>query len=245
MDKYFKGKRILVTGGCQGIGRGIALELWRQGSNVVVISNQPDNLEILKKEYPSIETACVDLADWDKTREVVDSLGVFEGLVNNAGVAITAPFLECSPESFDRSMAVNVKSILNISQIVAKKMVDNNIKGSIVNISSQASKSALKDHTAYCASKSAVDSLTRVMALELGSHGIRINTVNPTVVLTDLGRKVWLTDPSNAQAMLSKIPLGRFGEVHEVVNTVLFLLSDAASMITGVHLPVDGGYLAT
>ncbi|KAJ8728117.1 hypothetical protein PYW08_016502 [Mythimna loreyi] len=244
MDKYFKEKRILITGGCQGIGRGIAIELWRQGAHVVVLSNQLENLEKLKKEYPTIEIACVDLLDWDKTRDTVDSLGTFHGLVNSAGVAIIESFFECSPASFDTTMALNVRAILNVSQIVAKKMIDNNINGCIVNISSQASKAALKDHTAYCASKSAVDSLTRVMALELGPHGIRVNTVNPTVVLTDLGRKVW-ADPAKAQDMLSKIPMGRFAEVQEIVNTVIFLLSDSASMINGVHLPVDGGFLAT
>uniref|UniRef100_A0A2A4JDX1 L-xylulose reductase n=1 Tax=Heliothis virescens TaxID=7102 RepID=A0A2A4JDX1_HELVI len=244
MDKYFKGKRILVTGGCQGIGRGIAVELWRLGANVVVLSNQLDNLEKLKKEYPSIEIACVDLLDCNKTRELVNTLGDIDGLVNNAGVVILEPFFECSPESFDKTIALNVRAILIISQIIARKMIDNNIKGSFVNISSQASKAALKDHTSYCASKSAVDSLTKTMALELGPHGIRANSVNPTAVMTDLGRKVW-SEPAKSREMLSKIPLGRFGEVEEVVNTVLFLLSDSASMITGAHLPVDGGFLAT
>ncbi|CAB3224148.1 unnamed protein product [Arctia plantaginis] len=244
MDKYFKGKRILVTGGCQGIGQGIALELWKQGADVVIISNQPDNLKTIKIEYPSIETACVDLRDWDKTRDVINSLGVFDGLVNNAGIAIIEPFLECSPDSLDETISVNVKAILNVSQVLAKKMIENKIKGSIVNISSQASKAALIDHAAYCASKGAVDSLTRVMAVELGPHDIRVNTVNPTVIMTDMGRKVWAA-PEKSHGMMSKIPLGRFGEVHEVVSTVLFLLSDSASMISGVHLPVDGGFLAT
>lgn len=244
MDKYFKGKRILVTGGCQGIGRGIAVELWRQGANVVIVSNQLENLEVIKKEYPSIEVVCVDLCDWDKTREAVNSIGVLDGLVNSAGVIFIEPFLEFSPESFDKTMSVNVRAMLNISQIVAKKMIDNKIKGSIVNISSQASKAALQDHVTYCASKGAVDSLTQVMALELGPHGIRVNTVNPTVIMTELGRKVW-SAPEKSQGMLSKIPLGRFGEIQDVVDAVLFLLSDGASMISGVHLPVDGGFLAT
>ncbi|XP_026725278.1 L-xylulose reductase-like [Trichoplusia ni] len=244
MDKQLKGKRILVTGGCQGIGRGIAVELWRQSANVVVLSNQPDNLEKLKEEYPAIETVCVDLRNWEETRKAVDSLGVFDGLVNNAGIAIIEPFLECTPESLDETMAVNVRAMINVSQIVAKKMIQNHIKGSIVNLSSQASKAALKDHTAYCASKGAVDALTRVMALELGPHGIRTNTVNPTVIMTDMGRKVW-SAPEKSQGMLSKIPLGRFGEVPEVIHTILFLLSDSASMISGVQLPIDGGFLAT
>ncbi|KAJ2946013.1 hypothetical protein O0L34_g4933 [Tuta absoluta] len=244
MDKYFKGKRILVTGGCQGIGRGIVTELWRQGANVVTISNQQENLDKLKKEYPSIEVACVDLRDWDKTRAVVESLGAFDGLVNNAGIAIIESFLECKPHNFDETMIVNTKAILNVSQVVAKKMIEKGIKGSIVNISSQAAKAALRDHVAYCASKGAVDSMTRVMALELGAHGIRTNAVNPTVIMTDMGRRVW-ADPAKSQPMLDNIPLGRFGEVPEVVNTVMFLLSDGASMINGVQLPVDGGFLAT
>ncbi|CAG9786190.1 unnamed protein product [Diatraea saccharalis] len=244
MDKYFKGKRILVTGGCQGIGEGLVIELWKHGANVVTISNQPENLKKLKQQYPSIEVAAVDLRNWEQTREIVDSLGVFDGLVNNAGVAIIEPFMEATPSSFDETISVNVKAILNVSQIVAKKMIENKIKGAIVNVSSQASKAALKDHVVYCASKGAVDSMTQVMALELGPHGIRVNTVNPTVIMTAMGRKVW-SEQSKREEMISKIPLRRFGEVHEVVNAIMFLLSDGASMISGVKLPIDGGFLAT
>ncbi|XP_045448612.1 L-xylulose reductase-like [Melitaea cinxia] len=244
MYKYFEGKRILITGGCQGIGKGTVLELWRFGAKVVALSQQADNLEALKREVPSVEIACVDLRDWPKTRQVVDSLGIFDGLVNCAGYIHNEPFLECSPEAFDATMNVNVKAILNVSQIVAKKMIENGIKGSIVNISSQVSKAAIKDHLAYAASKGAVDSMTRIMALELGPHGIRVNTINPTVIMTELGRRAW-ADPEKAQAFLSKIPLGRFGEVQEAVNAIVFLLSDNASMINGVQLPVDGGFLAT
>ncbi|KOB73208.1 L-xylulose reductase [Operophtera brumata] len=267
MEISFKGKRILVTGAGQGIGRGIAVELWRAGANIVALSRTRSHLETLHmeypsieivdvdiadwektrkvveslghfdalvnnaaiaKEYPSIQVANVDLRDWNKTKEVVDSLGVFDALVNNAGIAVIEPFLECSAASFDEIISVNVRAILNVSQVVAKKMIQNNIKGSIVNISSQASMAALKDHVAYCASKGAVDSMTRVMALELGEHGIRVNTVNPTVIMTEMGRKVW-SEPAKSKGMLSKIPLG----------------SSDASMISGVQLPVDGGFLAT
>ncbi|KPJ08153.1 L-xylulose reductase [Papilio machaon] len=244
MDKYFEEKRILVTGGCSGIGRGVVLELWRLGANVVALSHQADNLYKLKSEYPSIETACVDVRDWDRTRQVVDSLGVFHGLVNCAGVGLMEPFLECKPTTFDASISINTKAILNISQVVAKKMIDNKIKGSIVSISSQASKAGFHDHVAYSASKGAVDAMTRVMAVELGPHGIRANAVNPTVVLTELGREVW-ADQTKAKQMMSKILLGRFSEVHEVVNAIIFLLSDKANMINGVELPIDGGFLAT
>ncbi|CAG4979963.1 unnamed protein product [Colias eurytheme] len=244
MEISFKGKRVLVTGAGQGIGRGIAIELWRAGAKVVALSRTRSHLESLQNEYPSIDIVDVDVADWDKTREVVESLGHFDALVNNAAMAICEPFLECTPDAFDKMTSINVKSIINISQVVAKKMISSKTKGAIVNISSQASKAALKDHTIYSASKAALDAITRSMALELGPYGIRTNAVNPTVIMTAMAKVGW-SDPEKAHGMLSKIPLGRFGEVSEVSDAVLYLLSDKASMINGVELPIDGGFLAT
>uniref|UniRef100_A0A2A4JCF4 Ketoreductase domain-containing protein n=1 Tax=Heliothis virescens TaxID=7102 RepID=A0A2A4JCF4_HELVI len=244
MEISFKGKRILVTGAGQGIGRGIAVELWRAGANIVALSRTRSHLETLQSEYPSIDIVDVDVADWEKTRKVVESLGHFDALVNNAAIAICEPFLDCSPSDFDKMFNINVKATLNISQIVARKMVENKTHGAIVNISSQASKAALKDHAIYSASKAALDALTRSMALELGPYGIRVNSVNPTVIMTEMAKVGW-SDPAKASAMLAKIPLGRFGEVSEVVNAVVFLLSERSSMINGVELPIDGGFLAT
>lgn len=125
-----------------------------------------------------------------------------------------------------------------------KKLIASGKGGSIVNISSQASMSALKDHLAYGLSKAALDQVTRIYALELGPHNIRVNSVNPTVTMTDMAKVGW-SDPVKAANMLSKIPLGRFAEPQEVVDTVLFLLSDKANMINGVILPIDGGYMAS
>lgn len=244
MEISFKGKRILVTGAGQGIGRGICIELWRAGANIVALSRTRSHLESLQTEYPSMEIVDIDIGDWEKTREVVESLGHFDALVNNAAVAYCDSFLDCSLSDFDKTFDVNVKAVLNISQIVARKMVENKTHGTIVNISSQASKAALKDHTIYSASKAALDALTRAMALELGPHGIRVNAVNPTVIMTEMGKVGW-SDPARANEMISKIPLGRFGEVSEVVNAVVFLLSDRSGMINGVELPIDGGFLAT
>ncbi|KAF2904623.1 hypothetical protein ILUMI_01561 [Ignelater luminosus] len=127
--------------------------------------------------------------------------------------------------------------------MVAEDLIKRKKPGSIVNISSKASMAGLHDHTVYCASKGAVDAFTRAAALELGAHKIRINSVNPTVIMTELGRACW-SDPAKTEPLLKKIPLGRFGEVHEVADAVLYLLSDKASLITGTCLPVDGGYLA-
>jgi len=137
-------------------------------------------------------------------------------------------------------MNINVKSIINVSQVVAKSLIARGSPGSIVNVSSQAAVIALDSHTIYCASKGALDQLTRTMTLELGPQKIRVNSVNPTVVLTEMSLH-WDTNPLGA-VMKKRIPLGRFAEVSEIVSPVLFLLSDAASMISGASLMVDGGY---
>jgi len=140
-------------------------------------------------------------------------------------------------------MATNVTQVLVISQVVAKRMISRGIGGAIVNVSSQASQLAIPDHSSYCTSKAALDQLTKMMALELGPHNIRTNAVNPTVVLTPLGKRDW-SDPKKAAPMLAKIPLGRFAQSREISEAIVFLLSDRASMINGVTLPIDGGLLS-
>ncbi|XP_022192333.2 L-xylulose reductase isoform X2 [Nilaparvata lugens] len=244
MDITFKGKQVLVTGAGKGIGFGIAKRLSQYGAKVIALSRTEDDLKKLKQEAPGVETVCIDISDWTTTREAISKLPAIDCLVNNAGIAICAPFLEASPEDFDKIFNINVKAIVNISQVVAKQMIDRGKGGSIVNVSSQASQAALADHALYGSSKSAVDMLTKVMALELGPHNIRVNSVNPTVTMTDMARVGW-SEPNKADAMRAKIPLRRFAEVHEVVDAIVYLLSDKSSMINGVTLPVDGGFLAS
>jgi L-xylulose reductase len=171
----------------------------------------------------------------------VEGLAPIDLLVNNAGIGVLEPFLEAKPEAFDQTFTVNVKSVLNISQVVAKSLIARGSPGAIVNISSQASVRAFTEHTVYCASKGALDQLTRVMALELGPHKIRVNSVNPTVVMTELGLKHWGNE-KNGGPMKARIPLGRFSEISEVVEPVLYLLSDSSSMVHGTFLMVDGGF---
>ncbi|XP_046389464.1 L-xylulose reductase [Ischnura elegans] len=243
METNFTGKRALVTGAGQGIGRETAKKLAECGAKVVALSRTREHLDSLAAENPSIDVICVDLADWEETRKCVMSLGDVDLLVNNAAVALLEPFLSIEPKNIDRSFDVNVKAVINVSQIIAKGMISRKTGGSIVNISSQASQAALQDHSVYCATKGALDMLSKVMALELGPHKIRVNCVNPTVVMTAMGKIGW-SNPEKANPMLKKIPLGRFAEVHEVVDAILFLLSDKADMITGITLPVDGGFLA-
>ncbi|XP_034940473.1 L-xylulose reductase [Chelonus insularis] len=243
MDISFASKRILVTGAGQGIGRELALRLSKCHGTVIALSKTKEHLETLKKEDPKIQIITVDISDWDATRKAIKGVLPIHMLVNNAAVACLHPFLELTQEHFDLTMNVNVKAMFNISQVVAAEMIRLKYPGSIVNVSSQASTTAIKDHAVYCTSKGAVDMLTKSMALELGPHKIRVNSVNPTVVMTAMGKLGW-ENPAKAKTMLDRIPLGRFAEVNEVIDAIIFLLSDHSSMTTGAMLPVDGGFLA-
>lgn len=241
MQLRFDGKRALVTGAGKGIGREIAKLLSACGAEVIALSRTQVDLDTLAKET-ACETLLADLSDSDAAARAAERAGDVDLLVNNAGISIPQAFLEASPEAFDLTMAVNVRSVLVVSQIVARNMIVRGQGGAIVNISSQAAMAALVDHAAYCASKGALDQLTRVMALELGPHQIRVNSLNPTVTLTPMAASAW-GDPAKSGPMLAKIPLGRFAKPINVAHAAAFLLSDAANMIHGVSLPVDGGFL--
>jgi len=249
MSNFFNGKRALVTGAGQGLGREISISLAREGAHVIALSRTVQHLNTLKDEIEAINPggctiiAC-DLSKSSAAREAVQKAGVVDLLVNNAGMNKLAPFLEATDEDWDVVFNTNLKSAFAISQVVARGMVERGKGGAIVNVSSQASVVGLKDHVAYCASKGGMDQLTRTMALELGPHNIRVNSVNPTVVLTELGKEAW-GKPEVGGPMKEKIPLKRFAEPHEVAEPVLFLLSDQASMINGVILPIDGGVLCS
>lgn len=239
----FGGKRVLVTGAGKGIGRDICRELTGCNAKVVALSRTQEDLDSLHAEL-GCEIVAVDLADVDATRAAVMASGQIDLLVNNAGIAILGPFLETKVESFDLTMAINVRAVMLVSQIVARGMIERGKGGAIVNVSSQASLRALADHTAYCTSKGALDQLTRMMAFELGPHNIRVNSVNPTVVMTPMGQRAW-SDPAKGGPMLARIPLGRFADPEHVSRTIAFLLSDYADMVHGVIMPIDGGFLTT
>jgi L-xylulose reductase len=237
----FTGKRALVTGGGAGIGRAIAIGLVKAGAETYALCKNQKYLDELVAEYPSIHPLCVDLSDWSAARLAVESLPPIDFLVNNAAVFKQSAFVETVPEQFDELYEVNVKAVLNVSQVVVKSLIARSSPGAIVNISSQASLRVLKMSSSYCASKGALDQLTRVMALELGPHKIRVNSVHPTTVKTETARPFW-EDESQVGPMIERIPLGRIAEATEIAGPVLFLLSDAASMINGTFLTVDGGF---
>ncbi len=244
MDITFNGKRALVTGAGRGIGRSVSKALVECGATVFALSRTQEHLDSLKAECPSINIQICDLMDWEHTRKLVESLGDIDLLVNNAGGNILEDFLDVTPEAFDCVFGVNLKAVINVSQVVAKRLIQRGSGGAIVNVSSQASKRTLPKHACYSSSKAGLDMLTQTMAAELGPHKIRVNAVNPTVTMTDLGKRDW-TDPVKAGPMLARIPQGKFAEVKDVVEPVLYLLSDKASMINGAVLPVDGGFWTT
>ncbi len=243
MNIRFDGQRILVSGAGKGIGREIARHLAALGGEVIALSRSEEDLKTLAKEI-GCQTISVDLADATAAISAAKRAGRVDLLVNNAGISIPQSFLKTAVEALDQTMAVNVRAAMILAQVAAKGMIERGEGGAIVNLSSQASMVGLRDHTAYCASKGALDQLTRVMALELGKHNIRVNAVNPTVTLTPMGEMAW-GDPAKSGPMLARIPLGRFAKPADVAHAVAYLLSKQADMIHGVTLPVDGGFLAT
>jgi L-xylulose reductase len=243
----FTGKKALVTGAGRGIGRGITKALAGMGAEVYALSKTQENLDTLKVEIPSIHTVCVDLADWAATREAVEKLDAVNFLVNNAGwsKASLSTIIKAVEENLDQTYNVNFKAVVNVSQVVARKMVESVKPGVIVNISSVLGKRHMAGWMENSTMKAALDMLTKVMSLELGSHNIRVVGVRPTLVMTDVIKALPhetigpLVDTFKTQSTLGKI-----GEIEDVVNTVVFLLSDKAALITGSSVDVDAGYLA-
>lgn len=241
MSADFTGKRVVVTGAGKGIGRATALMLARRGARVVALTRSGADLETLKAET-GCETIVVDLADAQATRAAARQALPADLLVNCAGTTELESFLDVSVENFDLLYAVNTRAPMIVAQEYARERVAAGRPGAIVNVSSCASFVGIPDHAAYCASKAGLDGLTRVMAKELGPKGIRVNGLHPTVTLTPMAVKAW-SDPDKAAAMLSRIPLGRFAEPDDIAEVILFLLSDAAAMVHGLSMPVDGGFM--
>lgn len=226
-----------------GIGRDIVVRLIKLNAKVLGISRSPEPLDELKKELnsPNFTAIQLDLSDWTKSREILQNLNAkFDGIVNNAGIAIIKPFEELTESDYDQIMNVNLKASFNVIQSLSSKL---NEGASIVNISSLAGLKAFHGHSIYSMSKAGLDALTRSLALEFGERKIRVNSINPTVILTRMGRENW-SDPVKAGPLLSKIPLGRFGEVKEVVEPVVWLLSDESSYFNGQCMAIEGGYLS-
>lgn len=237
----FEGKSVLVTGAGKGIGRATAVFLAQRGATIIALSRSQADLDALSAEI-GCRTRAVDLADAkDTLAAATEGVGA-DFLVNCAGTTELDAFLDLTVDTFDAIMAVNCRAPMILSQVYARDRIAKNLPGAIVNVSSISAFIGFADHAAYCASKGALDGMTRVMANELGRQGIRVNAVNPVVTLTPMAEKAW-SDPAKSGPMLARIPMGRFVEPAEVASVIAYLLSSDAAMINGVSMPVDGGFM--
>jgi NAD(P)-dependent dehydrogenase (short-subunit alcohol dehydrogenase family) len=233
---------ILVTGASGGIGAETVRHLTREGAHVIAHGRNTKKLEAL-----SNETACdiltFDLTSESSVEQALRGLDLY-GVVNCAGFGgeIATP-MSTDLAVFDKVMSINTRGSLLVTKYASESMVRLGKGGSIVNVSSQAALVALNGHISYAASKAALDSITRVSAMELGRYNIRVNSVNPTVVMTDMSTGYW-GQPEIAEPFLNAMPLHRWASEAEIAAPIVFLLSDKASMITGVSLPIDGGFTA-
>ncbi|XP_071033525.1 L-xylulose reductase isoform X2 [Parasteatoda tepidariorum] len=241
MDIRFDGKRALVTGAGKGIGKAVAIRLAECGAEVIAVSRTHSDLEELEKCNNKIKTVLLDISNWEKTKTTISDLEPIDLLVNNAAIAKDKEFGDLSEEEIDESYNINVKAIINISQILAKGMKERGQGGSIVNVSSIAAFRTAPTLGVYSSGKGAVDQLTRCMATEYGPHNIRVNSVNPTGVRTRMAAEYFEPDNELGKMFIERTPLKRLGEVDDVAYPILFLLSEYASLISGITLPIDGG----
>lgn len=244
------GKRALITGASKGIGADIAHAFAAAGARLILSGRDERELaqarQTLGDTYGTdVHSAVVDLSDphgpTALSRMASEAYGGLDILINNAGISLPESVVATTAENFDATIAVNLRAPALLAAQVGALMVEQGTGGAIVTVASAAALAPLPEHYAYCASKAGLVMATKVLARELGPHGIRANSVCPTVVLTEMGQRVW-GEEAKAAPMIARIPLGRFAVPHEVSDAVVWLCSDAASMVNGVDLPVDGGY---
>jgi NAD(P)-dependent dehydrogenase (short-subunit alcohol dehydrogenase family) len=241
------GKRALVVGASSGIGRGAAAALARAGAAVTLAARSVERLDpvvaALRAEGLAADRLLMDVQDVEAVERTVAASAPFDILVNSSGIARHSQALDTIPADFDAVTGTNLRGAYFLTRAVARELIAAGRPGSLINISSQMAHVGGIDRAVYSATKHAVEGFTKSMAIEWGRHGIRVNTICPTFIRTPLVEQT-LANPDRVRWIEEKIKLGRLGEVEDIMGPVVFLASDAAALITGTALMVDGGWTA-
>lgn len=243
-DRFsISGKTALVTGASSGIGAEIVSVFTEAGAKVIGAGQSAERLDALA-DRTGCRTIVADLASVEGCRLLArEALAIhpcIDILVNSAGVALVGPALAFSAEDWDRTMAINLRAPFLLAQSLAPPMIAQGA-GKIINISSQTGVIALADHAAYASSKGGLNALTKSLMTELAPHNIQVNAICPTVVMTEMGKKVW-SPPERSGPMIAATPLGRFGEPVEIADMALYLASPASDLVNGALMMIEGGY---
>jgi NAD(P)-dependent dehydrogenase (short-subunit alcohol dehydrogenase family) len=241
------GQRALVTGASRGIGFAAAAALAQAGAAVTLLSRSQDELDQacdrIRQSGGNCESLVLDVTDTDAVRTQLGQRGPFQILVNNAGMNRPKPLVQLADEDIDAVLDLNVKAVFHVTRVVAKGLLDAGQRGSIIHISSQMGHVGSANRTIYCASKHAIEGMSKALAWELGPAGIRVNTVCPTFIETEMTAAMF-DDPAFRAWVVGKIALGRLGRPEEIMGAIVFLASEAASLMTGSALMLDGGWTA-
>jgi NAD(P)-dependent dehydrogenase (short-subunit alcohol dehydrogenase family) len=241
------GKRALVTGAGRGLGVAMAAALAQAGAHVTLVSRTGAQIDAvadaIRAEGGSADTLVLDVTDIAAMRAALAGRPADDILVNNAGTNRPKPLTDVTVEDYDAVVDLNVKAAYFVAQAVAARMIAANTRGSIIHMSSQMGHVGGPRRTLYCASKWAVEGMSKAMALDLAPHGIRVNTIAPTFIETPMTRP-FFEDKVFAADVLRRIKLGRLGQVEDIMGATVYLASDAASLVTGTSMVIDGGWTA-
>jgi len=241
------GRRALVTGAGRGIGMACAAALAQAGAHVVLASRTAAEIgEVaaeIRAEGGSAEPLVLDVTDTGAVHQAIARAAPFDVLVNNAGTNRPRAFLDVTEDDYDAITLLNQRAAFFVAQAVVRRMVEGGVRGSIIHISSQMGHVGAARRSVYCMTKHGIEGLTKAMAIDLAPHGVRVNSIGPTFIDTPLTRP-FFQDDAFRDDVLRRIKLGRLGTVEDLMGAVVFLASDAAALVTGTTVVVDGGWTA-